>query len=173
MCDAPWQQDTAQCVVTFRFHGMSSPRGAQNNKLGRNSAASWDDFFHDFLIRQPLGWFRDRQRQEMFVGSLYSQCRSNHWVWHSERSGKWIASDTDPIKPLPQTSIYASLGIKDTSTSQIKDNLVALEKQGSPELMVALRDKIGTININFLEVCSKQHRTVNKFVSKQSIHYFS
>ena len=93
-------------------------------------------------------------------------------MWHSERSGKWIASDSDPIKPLPQTSIFASLGIKDTSTSQIKDNLVALEKQGSPELMVALRDKIGTININFLEVCSKQHRTVNRFVSKQSIHYF-
>ena len=125
--------------------------GNQNNKLGRNSAASW------LLSWSPdsvVAWMiqkRARRRKCFLAAFILSQCRSNHWVWHSVSSGKWIASDSDPSNPCRkhQFSHHCS-GDQDQrcfNKPNQRQSIGALEEQRS-ELMVALRDKIGTINIS-------------------------
>ena len=95
---------------------------------------------NDFLIshKAASSYYMANMSVEEGNGSwqlLYSQRISNQWVWHSVRSGNGLllCSDSDRIKPLPQTSIFASLGITDNSTAQIKekDTRGALEKHWS------------------------------------------
>ena len=95
--------------ISFSWH-VISPWGVR--------IINWVKTLQHHMIRQQqqAEWFGDRRRKCFLAAFLCSHCRANHWVWHSVTSGKWIASDSDLIKPLPQTSIFASLDIKDIST---------------------------------------------------------